>query len=203
MKIETVIFDLDETLIEEESSNDVSALEACAIAHRCYGIDAKLMLTALRARSRELWRAGPAVDYCNNIGISSREGLWGAFTGDEPELRIMREWIDGYCIEAWRRALADVGVEDAAMARELAECFRADRKQRHVVFPEARAVLEALRPRVKLAHDHQRCLGHSAREDRRLGSRGLFRFDPGFGRGGIRQAEAGDFPPRNRSPRCR
>jgi putative hydrolase of the HAD superfamily len=151
MKIETVIFDLDETLIEEESSNDVSALEACAIAHRCYGIDAKLMLTALRARSRELWRAGPAVDYCNNIGISSREGLWGAFTGDEPELRIMREWIDGYCIEAWRRALADVGVEDAAMARELAECFRADRKQRHVVFPEARAVLEALRPRVKLA----------------------------------------------------
>jgi putative hydrolase of the HAD superfamily len=150
MKIETVIFDLDETLIEEESSNDVSALEACAIAHRRHGIDANAMLTALRFHSRELWRAGPAVDYCSDIGISSREGLWGAFTGDEPNLRIMREWIVGYRIEAWTRALADVGVDDPAMARELADCFLADRKRRHVVFPESRGVLDALRSRVKL-----------------------------------------------------
>ena len=150
MKIETVIFDLDETLIEEESSNDASALEACAIAHRRHGVDPNAMLTALRARSRELWRAGPAIDYCGDIGISAREGLWGAFTGDGPDLRILREWIAGYRIEAWTRALAEVGVEDLAMARELAECFLADRRRRHVVFPESRTVLDALRSRVKL-----------------------------------------------------
>ncbi len=150
MKVETVLFDLDETLIEEEASNDISALAACEIAHRRYGIDVRVMLTALRARSLELWRAGPAVQYCRDIGISSREGLWGAFTGDAPGLRILQEWIPGYRVAAWERALADVGVDDASMARELADFFLADRKHRHVVFPESRAVLERLRSRVRL-----------------------------------------------------
>ena len=150
MKIETVLFDLDDTLIEEESSNDASALEACAIAQRRHGIDTAAMLTALRARSRELWRSAPALEYCRAIGISAREGLWGAFTGEEPNLRIMRDWIDGYRIDAWKRALADVAIDDAAMAAELAECFRVHRSRLHVVFPESRAVLEALRSRVKL-----------------------------------------------------
>jgi putative hydrolase of the HAD superfamily len=150
MKIETVLFDLDETLIEEEASNDASALVACAIAYRRRGVDPKSMLAALRARSLELWREGPVLEYCRDIGISSREGLWGAFTGEEPKLKILRQWIADYRVEAWTRALHDSGIDDTAMAREMADCFVADRAQRHVVFPESRAVLEHLRPRVKL-----------------------------------------------------
>ncbi len=150
MKVETVLFDLDETLILEEASNDASALAACDIARLRHGVDVAGMLKALRARSIELWRAGPAVQYCRDIGISSREGLWGAFTGDEPNLNILREWIPSYRIDAWTRALADVGIDDPAMARELADFFLADRKQRHVVFPESRAVLDALRSRVRI-----------------------------------------------------
>lgn len=150
MKIETILFDLDETLIEEEASNDASALAACAIAQRRHGVDVNLMLKALRARSLELWRAGPALQYCRDIGISSREGLWGAFTGDEPSLGILREWIPSYRDDAWTRALSDVGVEDPAMARELGDFFHADRRQRHVVFPESRRILELFRSRVRL-----------------------------------------------------
>ena len=110
----------------------------------------RTMLTALRARSLELWRAGPAVQYCRDIGISSREGLWGAFTGEEPNLGILREWIPGYRVDAWTGALAQFGIDDAALASELADFFLADRRQRHVVFPESRPTLEALRPRVKI-----------------------------------------------------
>lgn len=150
MKIETVLFDLDDTLIEEEASNDASARAALALAQRHYGADVNLMLKALRARSRELWRAGPAVDYCLDIGISSREGLWGEFTGDEPPLKALRDWIEGYREEAWRRALRDVSIDDPAMAREMAEFFRADRMRRHVVFPESREVLSRLGSRVRL-----------------------------------------------------
>ena len=151
MKVETVLFDLDETLIEEEASNDASALEACAIAHRRHGIDARVMLAALRRHSSELWRGGPALEYCRAIGISAREGLWGSFSGDEPSLRILRDWSAEYRHESWRRALGDMGVDDLALGRELADLFLADRKQRHVVFPESRAVLQTLRSRVKLA----------------------------------------------------
>lgn len=150
MKIETVLFDLDETLIEEEASNDASALAACAIARQRHGLDVDLILSALRTRSIELWRAGPAVQYCRDIGVSSREGLWGAFAGDEPNLKILREWIPGYRVAAWSRALDDLGIDDGALARELADLFLADRRRRHVVFPESRAVLDALHHRVKL-----------------------------------------------------
>jgi len=151
MKVETVLFDLDETLIEEEASNDASALAACALAHQRHGADVNLILKALRAHSLELWRAGPALEYCRDIGISAREGLWGAFTGDaSSHLKILREWIPGYRLDAWKRALAAVAIDDAAMAHEMAEIFLADRKQRHVVFPESRAVLANLRSRVKL-----------------------------------------------------
>ncbi len=108
------------------------------------------MLKTLRARSVELWRAGPAVQYCRAIGISSREGLWGAFTGGEPNLKILRDWIAGYRVEAWARALGDHGIDDRALAADLAEAFRIDRKNRHVVFPESRGALELLRGRVKL-----------------------------------------------------
>ena len=150
MRVETVLLDLDETLIVEEASNDASAMVACDMARRRHGIDVRAMLTALRARSRDLWRSGPALQYCLDIGVSPREGLWGAFTGDEPGLRILQEWIPRYRVEAWALALADVGVDDPAMARELADVFLADRKQRHVVFPESRTVLEQLRSRFRL-----------------------------------------------------
>jgi putative hydrolase of the HAD superfamily len=150
VKVETVLFDLDETLIEEEASNDVSALKACEIARRRHGIDIRTLLAALRARSGELWRAGPAVQYCREIGISAREGLWGAFTGEQPDLAILRDWISSYRDESWRRALTDLGIDDVALARELGDVFLTDRKQRHVVFPESREVLERLRSGVRL-----------------------------------------------------
>src|ERR1700675_1967578 len=92
MKVRAVIFDLDETLIEEETSNDASALAAGEIAAARHGADRVALLTALRKRSRELFLAGPLIDYCRDIGISAREALWGSFTGDDPSLGQLRDW---------------------------------------------------------------------------------------------------------------
>jgi predicted HAD superfamily phosphohydrolase YqeG len=58
IKVRAVIFDLDETLIEEETSNDASALTAAEIAVARHGVDRVALLTALRKRSRELFLAG-------------------------------------------------------------------------------------------------------------------------------------------------
>jgi len=62
----------------------------------------------------------------------------------------LRGWIPGYRALAWTHALAGVGLDDSAMVRELGDFFLDDRRRRHVVFPESRAVLDALRSRVKL-----------------------------------------------------
>src|SRR5260370_16521573 len=92
MKVRAVLFDLDETLIEEESSNDASALAACEIAFARHGVDRASLFAAMRKRSGELWRAGPMFDYCRDIGISSREGLWGSFLADDAALAPLPHW---------------------------------------------------------------------------------------------------------------
>jgi putative hydrolase of the HAD superfamily len=150
VKIETVLFDLDETLMEEGSSNDAAALAAAHIAATRHPIDPAILMRTLRERSRQLWHAGPAIEYCLSIGISSSEGLWGAFAGEDPNLTSLRKWITGYRTGAWSAALADQGIDDAALAAMLADAFITERKALHVVFPETRRVLEALRSRVRL-----------------------------------------------------
>ncbi len=145
MRARAILFDLDETLIEEEASNDASTIVACAIARARYGIDPQQLLHALRARSLELWRAGPMIDYCRSIGISSREGLWGGFTGDGPALIALREWTPAYRTEAWARALGDLGIDDRVLAGALAEAFVRDRIARHIAFPESETVLRQLK----------------------------------------------------------
>jgi putative hydrolase of the HAD superfamily len=151
MKIRAVLFDLDETLIEEESSNDASALAACEIASARHGVDCARLFTAMRQRSGELWRAGPTFDYCREIGISSREGLWGSFTGDDPTLSRLREWSVDYKIRAWTDALRDLEIDDDALAVELAQFFERDRRTRHVLFPESLQVLAELKKDYELA----------------------------------------------------
>ena len=151
MKVRAVLFDLDETLIEEESSNDASALAACEIAVARHGIDRASLLTAMRQRSRELWRAGPMFDYCREIGISPREGLWGSFIGDGAMLARLRDWSADYKIRAWSNALRDLEIDDDALAAELAQFFERDRRARHVVFPETLHVLDELKKHYKLA----------------------------------------------------
>jgi putative hydrolase of the HAD superfamily len=151
MKVRAVIFDLDETLIEEESSNDASALAACEIAAARHGIDRASLLTAMRQTSRELWRTGPMFDYCREIGISPREGLWGSFTGDGATLARLRDWSAVYKIRAWTDALRGLEIDDDALAAEIAQFFERDRRTRHVVFPETLHVLDELKKHYKLA----------------------------------------------------
>jgi putative hydrolase of the HAD superfamily len=151
MKVRAVIFDLDETLIEEEASNDASALAAGEIARVRRGVDPVALLAGLRKRSRELFLAGPMIDYCRDIGISSREALWGVFTGDDSSLLKLRQWMPTYRLRAWTAALEEVGIDDRPLAAELAEFFAIDRSRRHVVFAETEQVLHDLKRNYRLA----------------------------------------------------
>jgi putative hydrolase of the HAD superfamily len=139
-----LLFDLDDTLVVEEAAA-VAAFEATArvAASRCAMDAARLAVTG-RARARELWRAAPVHAYCRRVGISSWEGLWCRFEGEENHARWLHEWSPAYRREAWRLALAEQGVDDPALAEELGERFGIERRRRHEVFADARAALADL-----------------------------------------------------------
>ena len=140
-----VLFDLDDTLVAEESSAEAAFLATCEHARERYGVDPHALHQAVRSRAREVWFAAPTITYCRDIGIASWEGLWALFHGDDPNLEALRRWAPAYRREAWSRALEDFGVRDAAFAERLAAIFPVERRARHVVFPDVEETLKELR----------------------------------------------------------
>lgn len=147
-----VLFDLDDTLVVEEPAAQAS-FEATArfAAGRHGGADASRLAAAAREHARELWYAAPTHEYGRRIGISSWEALWCRFEGDGPDLRALREWSPTYRREAWRLALADQGIDDAALAEELGERFGEERRRRHEAFADASAALDQLAADFRMA----------------------------------------------------
>jgi putative hydrolase of the HAD superfamily len=139
-----ILIDLDDTLVVEEGAA-VAAFAATARAAAVHHpIDAAALAVAARTRARELWRAGSTYPFCQRIGISSWEGLWCRFEGDADELRALRAWAPEYRREAWRRALADQGVDDEVLAAELGERFGTERRALCETFADAATTLDAL-----------------------------------------------------------
>jgi len=141
----TLLFDLDETLVVEEPAA-VAAFDATAqlAAHR-YPLDGAQLARAARTRARELWRAAPTYAYCLRVGISSWEGLWCRFEGDDPSVRALASWAPTYRQQSWKRALADQHVQDDGLAEELGELFGIERRRRHEVFADVLSSLTAAR----------------------------------------------------------
>jgi putative hydrolase of the HAD superfamily len=139
-----LLFDLDETLMVEESAAEAAFLASAQLAATEHGADPQALATDARARARELWYAAPTHAYCMRVGISSWEGLWCRFVGEHPDVRALRDWSPAYRREAWSLALADQGVEDGQLAEELAERFIAERRARHEVFADVADTLDLL-----------------------------------------------------------
>jgi phosphoserine phosphatase len=161
-----LLIDLDDTLVADAAAADAAFLATAESA----AVEAPALAARARVRARELWRASPQHPYCLRVGISSWEGLWCAFEGDGAETCALRDWAPAYRREAWRLALRDQGVEDATLATELGERFRAERRARHHTFDDCAGAL------ARLAQTHALALvtnGASCLQREKLAASGL------------------------------
>jgi putative hydrolase of the HAD superfamily len=146
-----VLLDLDETLVPDEDATTAALLAAGERARAHAGVDPAALAEAVRARARALWRASPTFPYCDAIGISSAEGLWADFGGEDARLRALAAWAPTYRRDAWAEALRAVGVDDGELAASLAAAYPALRAARIALFPEVDAVLRRLAATRRLA----------------------------------------------------
>ncbi|MDE0683099.1 MAG: HAD family hydrolase [Candidatus Poribacteria bacterium] len=151
MTIRNILFDLDDTLIVEGAAADAAFLATCEHAHEKYNIDPEALHQSIRYHARELWRASATITYCRAIGISSWEGLWARFLGNDPNLKRLRTWAPTYRHAAWFRALADHSVSDLSLAEELSATFLLERRTRHTLFSDVEDSLTNLRRIYQLA----------------------------------------------------
>lgn len=149
--IRAVVWDLDETLIPEESAVVAAFTTAAALGSARTGASAEALGIVARRRASERWRRSPARPFCLEVGISSWEGLWGRFLGDGEPLRVLREWIPGYRRAAWADALGDFGVADPDLPEEMAAAFIEARRDADAPYEDAFTVLRALHGALPMA----------------------------------------------------
>lgn len=169
----TLLFDLDDTLVAEDASIERAFRVTSEIAHSRYGTDPEALYESIRRHSSRLWHGSPMYGYAKSIGIASWEGLWGDFTGDDPNLRALRGWVPGYRRAAWATALGEAGMKDDGAAAELSEIFIEQRARFHDPFPETVSVLTRLRRSCRMALVTN---GAPDVQRRKLGESGLAHF---------------------------
>ncbi|MBA2393541.1 MAG: HAD family hydrolase [Ktedonobacteraceae bacterium] len=150
MSIAALIFDLDETLITDDEATYEALQQTASYAEKQCDIDPEPFYRAAYSRAKQLWRAAPMFPFCNSLGISASEGMWGRFENDGSQWQELHDWVPGYQIAVWEHALSVQGHSHRALAEQLATIFREQRIASQELFPEAETVLQGLRSTYKL-----------------------------------------------------
>lgn len=148
--MKALVFDMDDTLVLEVPSAEAAFIETCKLAEKEYGLDPHDLHQTVRETCRSFWYQSPARPYCLEVGISSWEGLWARFLGDDENLQILRQWSPEYRYNSWCDSLRKYGIDDRGLADRLASAFPANRRKRHIVFEDAVPTLEELKPFFRL-----------------------------------------------------
>ena len=171
--VKIILFDLDETLILEKPVALRSLEHTGRRANAEAGVHPAELRDRVLERAGELWRSTPAIDYCRRVGISSWEGLWCKFAGENENLVWLHEWSPTYRFESWSRALNDMGVDDKRLARSLADDFVEIRSDLFEHFPETIEILNELKGAVRLVSGYEWSVRPSETEARDERSGGL------------------------------
>lgn len=146
-----LFFDLDDTLVPQETSVLAALADTCRlVADRC-GRDTDELVRILCESADRVWRDIGYSPYVDRLGIAWWEGLWGRFDdGDDPELRRLAQIAPEFRTRAWQALLNRCNVPDAELAATLAQEFITRRQRRHIPYPDTVEVLCGLRTRFGL-----------------------------------------------------
>ena len=150
MPINTIIFDLDDTLLWDKKSIQTAFERNCEYAATKYQIDPNELEVAVRQEARKLYETYEIYDYTVLIGINPFEGLWGTFDDPTDSFQKMKEIVPTYRKDAWTKGLKVLGIEDATFGAELGERFVEERKKSPFVYEDTWKVLDELKGKYQL-----------------------------------------------------
>jgi putative hydrolase of the HAD superfamily len=149
--LKAVLFDLDDTLMPDESAANEALVATALVAKQWHNIPPGDLKDAVRRVARRIWRAHPVVaPYDGHFDVSSWEALSSSFQGDDAEMRQLREWAPEYRRLVWNEAIAECGIADPLLADRLSILYPLERRARYVPFPDAKPVLDDLSRTCKL-----------------------------------------------------
>lgn len=148
--VKAIIFDLDDTLLDDKRSIQEAMRATCEQAAEKYDINPEALEAKVRDIARERYKAYETYAFAKKIGINPFEGLWGTFDDPFEEFQTLHHIAPEYQFHVWTKALQSIGIKDEEFARELAKAFPEHRKNVPFVYADAYAVLEALKANYEL-----------------------------------------------------
>jgi putative hydrolase of the HAD superfamily len=146
-----VLFDLDETLLQDEPVSD-EAFRLCDLrASQVLGRPVAGLGAAVRAALQRLAPQQPEWPWAVSLGHGATEWLWASYEGDVwPEAQALAARIGALRAQVWTEGLgAATGAAAPELGAELSRLW--PRLRRHYpLYPEAEEVLLTLRPQTKL-----------------------------------------------------
>ena len=139
-----VIFDLDDTLIEEESYAMASLREAISVFP---GVDPVASQDDALEAVRSVWRRGADHARCVELGFASWEGLWSTFGGNHESLAGLRSWAPHYREQAWATVAERFGSGDPELAAAAGERFAVAQRRGHPAIDGMERALDAVAAR--------------------------------------------------------
>lgn len=150
MTLNTIIFDLDDTLLWDQKSVQTAFDRTCEYAATVHTIEPKALEVAVREAARALYTGYETYDYTVMIGINPFEGLWGTFDDPTPQFQQMKGIVPRYRADAWTQGLKALGIDDCVFGLELGERFVEERKKAPFLYEDTFAVLDELKGKYQL-----------------------------------------------------
>lgn len=150
MTVNTIIFDLDDTLLWDQKSVQTAFDRTCEYAATVHTLEPKALEQAVREAARALYSNYETYDYTVLIGINPFEGLWGTFDDPTEGFQKMKAIVPRYRADAWTEGLKAIGIDDCVFGLELGERFVEERKKAPFLYEDTFSVLDALKGNYQL-----------------------------------------------------
>lgn len=145
LNIKAIIFDLDNTLLWDERSNNEAFQATCRVAAEKTSLQPNILEKNVREAALKLFTSMEIYEWANMIEVTYLEALWGRFDSDHyPAFRKLEQLAPVYQKESWTRGLQEMGIDDPEMGQQLADLFIKERSNRHLVYEDTFRVLDIL-----------------------------------------------------------
>lgn len=150
MTVKAILFDLDETLTLHERPFEEAYLETCMAASLKHEVEASRLVVAQLEASKLVCAGLKSYPFLRRIGIGGRDILWGEAGGGSADLRLVAQETPGFRVAVWAEALKTHGIEDHAMAEQMAAEFPVQMRSRVRAYDDALPLIASLTGRIKL-----------------------------------------------------
>lgn len=141
----TIIFDLDDTLILEKSSDERILKEVCHSTSVLDNEQAVHLNQAIIENSKEFWPSFLKMANRKVTEVSWAEALWGPFeNGDGGQLGFTYKMISEFRELAWSKSLTQVGQNKEGLSNWLSREYVVKRNDCQVKFPKVDMLLSKL-----------------------------------------------------------